>query len=322
MAAAVLRRWLMSGVCLLALAACTGSRHGANVNLAVVDWPPYEYFYLANRKQYDRQLRFKLGIKKFGSLRDQRQSYIRGETDAIAATLPDLIAICRESPSRCPVIVLVLDESHGADQLIASSRLAGLAGLRGRRIGLERSDLSQFILERALSEAKVAQSDVQLQFGVPSELVAQLQSGDLDALITYVPFSEPLLRDPRFNVLFSSQALPFQIVDVLAVEPELMEERPDVVRAMVASWWQARQFAQREPDAALALMASRQGITPDQLRESLRMIRLPRQNQQADLLSPAGPVEATLKRLRRQLITAGRLQQDALLPRLQLPAER
>ena len=92
-----------------ALAACGLLRREQQVRLAIVDWPAYEYFYLASRKGLDQQLGYRLQVDQFGSLQDQRRAFSRGDVEAIATTLPEAIAICREAPLRCPRLVLVLE---------------------------------------------------------------------------------------------------------------------------------------------------------------------------------------------------------------------
>ena len=87
----------------LALGACLAPWQQRQVRLAIVDWPAYEYFYLASRKGLDLQQGYRLQVDQFGSLQDQRRAFSRGDVEAIATTLPEAIAICREAPARCPV---------------------------------------------------------------------------------------------------------------------------------------------------------------------------------------------------------------------------
>ena len=63
-----------------ALAACGLLRREQQVRLAIVDWPAYEYFYLASRKGLDQQLGYRLQVDQFGSLQDQRRAFSRGRT--------------------------------------------------------------------------------------------------------------------------------------------------------------------------------------------------------------------------------------------------
>ena len=300
----------------LALGACLAPWQQRQVRLAIVDWPAYEYFYLASRKGLDLQQGYRLQVDQFGSLQDQRRAFSRGDVEAIATTLPEAIAICREAPARCPSIVLVLDDSNGADQVVAGSRWRSVAELKGQRVGLEPSVLGEFMLLRAVQGQGLKLADFKLRYDGPKALVSQLQRGVVDAIVTYSPHSDGLVADPRFRVLFSSSQIPGEVVDVLAVSPELLRRDSKQVAALVRTWWAARQLAAQEPQQTTALMAQRQGVTPEQFLSSQRLIRYPDRNQQAGLLAADGPVQRTLQRLQRQMREANRIPQAIPLPKL------
>jgi len=303
---------------LAALALTLSSCHlspQAEISLAIIDWPGYEYFYLAAEKKLDHQENLALTVHQFSSLADQRRAFVRGDVDAIATTLSEAIAICREAAMRCPVLVLVLDESDGADQLISSSNLTSLQQLRGKLLGLERSDLGHFIARRALNSAGLNLSDVKLVYGGPAELVNELTTGHLDAVVTYTPFSDPLTNRSQWNLLFSSKDLPGEIVDVLAVSPELFQQK-DAVKALINTWWAARGFAQQHPTDSISLMAGRQKVTPMQFTQSEQGIHYPSQSDQAHLLSSEGPVATTLKTLLHDQQPTDRTHPHVPLPRV------
>jgi|688.fasta_scaffold27002_8 NitT/TauT family transport system substrate-binding protein len=301
---------------LMGLGACLAPWQERQVRLAIVDWPAYEYFYLASRKGLDRDQGYRLQVDQFGSLQDQRRAFSRGDVEAIAITLPEAIAICREVPARCPVIVLVLDASNGADQVAAAARWRSVAELKGQRVGLERSVLGEFMLLRAAQGQGLKLADFKLRYDGPKALVSQLQRGVVDAIVTYSPHSDGLVADPRFRVLFSSSQIRGEVVDVLAVSPELQRRDSKQVAALVRTWWAARQLAAEEPQQATALMAQRQGVTPEQFLSSQRLIRYPDRNQQAGLLAADGPVQRTLQHLQRQMREANRIPQAIPLPKL------
>lgn len=301
---------------LMGLGACLAPWQERQVRLAIVDWPAYEYFYLASRKGLDRDQGYRLQVDQFGSLQDQRRAFSRGDVEAIAITLPEAIAICREVPARCPVIVLVLDASNGADQVAAAARWRSVAELKGQRVGLERSVLGEFMLLRAAQGQGLKLADFKLRYDGPKALVSQLQRGVVDAIVTYSPHSDGLVADPRFRVLFSSSQIRGEVVDVLAVSPELQRRDSKQVAALVRTWWAARQLAAEEPQQATALMAQRQRVTPEQFLSSQRLIRYPDRNQQAGLLAADGPVQRTLQHLQRQMREANRIPQAIPLPKL------
>jgi ABC-type taurine transport system substrate-binding protein len=104
-------------------------------------------------------------------------------------------------------------------------------------------------------------------------------------------------------------------VDVLAVSPEFARSRAGDVRALVRTWWAAQDFARRLPTEAVAEMAQRQQITPEQFRQSEQGLRYPDSAKQLDLLRAKGPVERALAGMAAQMRQAGRIEAAAPLPR-------
>jgi NitT/TauT family transport system substrate-binding protein len=286
------------------------------VLVSITSWPGNEYLYLAEQKQLARPFGLELVVKQYSSLADQRNAFVQGDLNVMATTLPEAIAVCQERPRRCPLLVLVLDESLGADRLMARRELSSPAALVGRRVGLERTVLAEYLLLRSfegLPGLRIEQLD--LRFEGPVALVRGLQAGELDAIVTYAPHDIPLVMDGRFRELFSSRRIPGEIVDVLAVDPEFAQHRPQEVRALVRTWWAAQSYARRLPTEATALMAQRQQITPEQFRQSEEGLRYPDPDQQVRLLATGGPVERALAGMAAQMRQAGRIDAAAPLPR-------
>jgi NitT/TauT family transport system substrate-binding protein len=319
--AAFRRRLLAFGLPALAIAAAAAAlatllRQRSPLEVAITSWPGYEYFYLAEQKSLGRGVGLDLRTRQFSSLVDQRQAFERGDVPAMATTLAESIAVCQEAPVKCPLLVLVLDESVGADRVIATADITSPLQLIGRRVGLERSVLAEYILMRSFGERKTPLSALKLRFDGPEAIVAALRDGQLDAVVTYSPHDEPLLQDPRFHTVFSTAAIPGEVVDVLAVDPEVARRQPDQVKSLVQTWWQARAYAASHPGEAVAIMAGREQIKPEQFRRSEQGLHYPGSEQQASLLASDGPLARGLVRKAALMRASGRIDADAPLPQL------
>lgn len=282
--------------------------------LAITSFPPYNYFYLATRVPQAGDDRLKLVLRQYSSLEDQRRAFDQGAVDAIATTLPEALAICQEAPERCPQIVLVLDESAGADQLVSQASIVHPQDLKGRRVGLEHSVLAEYILLRSLEGSEVGLKELGLRYRGPQELVEELRRGELDAVVSYAPYVSQLQGDPRFRVLFDSRQMPGEVVDVLAVEPGFARRHPQQVTALIRSWWAARAYAADHPSESVALMAKREQITPQDFLAFEALVRYPGPAEQHTLLSPQGPLQRALQRMARQMQQADRVRSAPTLP--------
>ena len=298
-----------------ALALWQLSRQRTPLAVAITNWPGYEYLYLAEQKQLGRPYGLDLTVQQFSSLLDQRQAFERGDVPLMATTLPEAIAVCQEAPKRCPELILVLDQSLGADRVLARAPLARPQQLLGRRVGLERAVLAEYILLRSLGDRPVVlDRAMRLRFDGPVALVEGLKAGDLDAIVTYHPYDASLIGDSRIVELFSSRQIPGEIVDVLAVDPVYSRSHRRELKALVQTWWAARDFARRNPGESNALMAQRQQLEPAQFEASQNGLQYPMASQQRALLAPNGPLASTLRRMADLMQSSGRIRADAPLP--------
>lgn len=289
-------------------------RQDPKVVVAITSWPGYESFYLAEQRRLGQRFGLDLRVQQYSSLDDQRAAYGRGDVDIIATTIPDAIAICQEAPSRCPQLILVLDQSVGADVLVSRREITSVRDLVGQRVGLERAVLSEYLLLRALESERLGLDQVRLVHEGPQGLVAAFKRGDLAAVVTYPPHANPLRADPRYRVLFSSLQTPGEVLDVLAVNPAFAQRHPDRVRNLVRTWWASRALVQAEPVASQALMAQREQVSPAAFLESERWIRYPGRGEQDRLLGPQGAVAQVVSRMAAHMVAARRIEPEEPLP--------
>jgi NitT/TauT family transport system substrate-binding protein len=182
-------------------------------------------------------------------------------------------------------------------------------------VGLERTVLAEYLLLRSLEGHPVAIEDLELRFEGPVALVELLRAGEIDAVVTYPPYDFPLRQDDRFQELFSSRRIPGEVVDVLAVAPDMVRTRPSQVQALVRTWWEALAYARRHRTEAVGVMAQRQQISPREFEQSEQGLRYPSAGQQRRLLAADGPVARTIGRMAELLKAARRIRPDAPLPR-------
>ncbi|MFM7314461.1 MAG: ABC transporter substrate-binding protein [Cyanobium sp.] len=293
------------------------SRQGGELVVAITNWPAYEYFYLAENKDLARPFGLNLRVAQYSSLFDQRQAYERGDAQAIATTLSEAIAICQEMPARCPLLILVLDQSLGADRILAHAPISTPQQLLGKRVGLENAVLAEYMLMRSLGDRpRPLGREMRLRYDVPEALVQKFKAGELDAFVTYHPYDTGLEGDPTIREVFSSRRIPGEIVDVLAVDPAYAAKHPDDLRALLRTWWATRRYARQNPIQASTVMGQRQQLTPSQFQASERGLHYPSVAEQAPLLAPDGPLSRTLRRMSDLMRTSGRIQPNTPQPSL------
>jgi NitT/TauT family transport system substrate-binding protein len=79
----------------------------------VASWPGYEYFYLAAERGLARNLGLDLTIAEFADPQEIVHAYLRDDLSLAQLTTVEVVDICARVPNRCPVVILVLNESRG-----------------------------------------------------------------------------------------------------------------------------------------------------------------------------------------------------------------
>ena len=84
---------------------------------------------------------------------------------------------------------------HTTDKVIvtAESGIQELSDLKGKKIGYNAGSSSETTLDNALSTAGLTRDDVELFNLEPSYMVSAMISGDLDACVTWNPYSDQIL---------------------------------------------------------------------------------------------------------------------------------
>ncbi len=284
--------------------------------LAMNPWPGYAYFALAQARQHYDPRRLTLDLRNFADNDRAVQAYVAGAAQAIATTAIDVVTICGVAPERCPVIVYVIDESRGGDQVLAIKDVKDLKGLAGRPIALDRSSLSRYLLARAFESQDLPPPvPSQLRFLPASAWEASLRQGTVAAVVSYPPRSERLLRALPLDTLFTSRQLPNEILDVLAVEPELLRLHPDAVLALIQGWQAVRQEERQSPAAVRHEVADYLGLDPGAAEAVLEGVRYPGAQEQYELLDPEqNNLPPLLEQIRQVLYANGIIPANTPLP--------
>jgi NitT/TauT family transport system substrate-binding protein len=118
----------------------------AEVNVPVSSWPGYEYLYLAQRRSLAERYSLNLIISQFEDPQEIVHSHLRAELNVAQLTTVELVDFCMRIPERCPVVVLILDESPGGDIIAVRRCLVSLQDLAGKRIDTTLSSLGSYFL--------------------------------------------------------------------------------------------------------------------------------------------------------------------------------
>ena len=198
-------------------------------------------------------------MKWFDGYVQSMETFAAGKIDGNSQTLNDTISFL-PGENGGEVVVLVNDNSAGNDQIIADKSIKSVADLKGKTVAVEEGVVDDFLLVLALNDVGLTRDDVIIK-GLPTDQAATaFAAGKVDAVGAFPPFTGTAMKRPGARVIASSKEYPGAIPDLLAVSGDLISERPDDVQKIVKTWWDVREFMEKNPRKSEKIMAKRAGI--------------------------------------------------------------
>lgn len=286
---------------LVQLAGCvrdpgTPLRIGTNV------WIGSEPLYLARDLGHLDAKRVRM--VEYPSASEVLRAYRNQAIDGMVISLDELLGLAADGQH--PRIVLVADVSHGADVVVGRPGMRTMQDLRGRKVAVESGAVGALVLSRALSQAGMAAGDVQTLHLDSNEQPDAFERGMVDGAVTFDPYRSRLLAAGA-TTLFDSSLIPGEIVDLVAIRETALASHRAAVRDLLAAWFRALDYIDREPLDAARRMGARQQLDAAAFLDALRLLRLPSREENMRMIGGESPTLATSGRRLMQLMLDARL---------------
>jgi NitT/TauT family transport system substrate-binding protein len=263
------RSWMLAiaaGLWAIAIIACNRPAQAAPLRVAFNLWPGYFPMVLAQERGYfaDQGVEVELDVLGGTIMSDFRA----GRYDGLALTIGNAITTAPETPIR---LVLALDDSMGADAVVAEPGIERIADLQGQSVGATLGGFGELFLEQMLESANLNRDAVTLVESDPSTVLDEMAEGLIQAGHTWEPHVSRAVAQGK-QVLFTSAETPGLITDVLFFKESVLRDRPEAVRGFVRACLQAIDDWQADIPAGTATIAAALEMDPDEI--SLDGIRL------------------------------------------------
>ncbi|QHG20051.1 nitrate ABC transporter substrate-binding protein [Nostoc sp. ATCC 53789] len=166
----------------------------------------------------------------------EQGNFSAGKYDGAMYSLGSFIILSATNPDIQGV--MVVDESTGADVVVAQSQIKTVADLKAKKLGANLGGFSEVFVTEMLKTANLTSDDVNLVKSEASEVPQRLKNNTIQAGHTW----EPHLSEARKlggHILFTSKQTPGLILDMIVFRGEIIRDRPEDVRAFVRGWLQA-----------------------------------------------------------------------------------
>lgn len=277
------------------LAACAP----APLRIGIHDWPGYEPLTLAEQFGWlPPTVQLQRGDSASDTLAGLRDGRLHGGT----LTLDEVLLLRSEG---LPLVVLaVLDESVGADQVLARAARATPADWRGARVAFEPTAVGHLVATLWLQSLGLTLADVQVVPLGPAEQWVAWQEQAIDVAVTYPPNAEAL-RERGAVVVYDSSQFPGLVLDVLAVHrSRLGWFDTEAVSGLVQAHFRGLEHLRTSPEDALRRIARQQRISYPQAQASFGGLNLPQLTTNRAMLQPGGGLEVAAGRLSAVMVAA------------------
>ena len=162
--------------------------------------------------------------------------YTAGSFDGVTLTNMDALTIPAASGVDTTALIAG-DFSDGNDGLVLKGT-DDLADVEGQRIHLVELSVSHYLLARALDSVGLSERDVQVVNTADADIVGAFSSDDVRAAVAWNPQLGEIRNHEDAHVVFDSSDIPGEIIDLLGVRTEVLEEHPELGKALTGAWYE------------------------------------------------------------------------------------
>lgn len=196
----------------------------------------------------------------------RQAAFVSGSTDLTIGTIDSFaFDLAKGIPG---TVILVLDQSFGADGIVVSPSIKETSDLRGRKVAYTRGSPAHFFLVNVLRDAKLTVNDIQsVQVDNPDVAAQAFIAGSVDAAVTWEPHISEIVNSGKGRLMESTRTRPGLIVDVMTASNEVIAQRPDDLTKFVRGWLAAVARIEGESPKEWAAMAKGLNLPESDLRK-------------------------------------------------------
>ncbi|SHK81661.1 ABC transporter substrate-binding protein [Fibrobacter sp. UWEL] len=254
-------KFLIAGV--MALAATVYAQKPV-LKIAYSDWPGWTAWEIAEKKGFFKKhdVEVKLEWFDYGPSMD---AFAAKKVDAVGVANGDAMVL--NATGARNVTILINDYSNGNDKIVGAPGINSIKDLKGKKVGVEIGCLSHALLINALQKNGLKPSEVTLVNMPTHQAVQTLESGEVAAVVAWVPHSVNALEKVKGSKeLYTSANEPGIIYDLLVVSQESLMKNKAEWAKVVAAWDDVVAYL-KDPankDEAVKILAARVGISEAQ----------------------------------------------------------
>lgn len=215
-----------------------------------IGWAP---LYLAQDKGIFKKDGVSVDLVRIEDTGARKDTMISGKVDGYATSLDNFqLDSAAGVPGR---IVMLFDESFGADGIVAKNSIHTVNDLKGKTVAFQPGLPNHFLLLQVLQDDGLSYKDIKPVDMDADKAGAAFVAGSLDAAVTWEPWLTKASESGNGHILISTRQKPGVIVDALAFRDDVLSTRKQGVSAFVQAWFDSLQYWKDHPSESEAVMA-------------------------------------------------------------------
>lgn len=252
-----------------------------SVKIGVDSWVGYYLLCSKNYRASMRNIGVRATCENDNADLDARFSKLRsGELQFAVATVDAYVALGKgyQFPG---TIIAVIDESKGGDALLAVedvvSSIDDLKNNPSLRVALTQDSPSEHLVRSLAVHFDVKNFKKRGSWLVPTngseEAAKKLLSHQVDAAVLWEPDVTKALQVKGIKKIIGSEDTEKLIVDVLLVNRDFADRKPDVVKNVLKIYFQSLKFYKENPDNLLRELAKETGLKTGAVQSMLKGVK-------------------------------------------------
>ncbi|MEQ4586348.1 MAG: putative urea ABC transporter substrate-binding protein, partial [Pantoea agglomerans] len=149
--------------------------------------------------------------------------------------------------------------SDGNDGVVLKGANKKLSDLKGMSVYLPALSVSHYLLVRGLEKAGLQEKDVKVVNTSDADIVSAFGTSGVQAAVAWNPQLSVIKKTPQTTEVFSSSAVPGELIDMMVVNTETLKDNPALGKALTGAWFEMMAKMQAGDAQALSAMAADSG---------------------------------------------------------------
>jgi NitT/TauT family transport system substrate-binding protein len=182
-----------------------------------------------------------------------------GKIDVGLFGLSDALNVSRRVPTK---VVAVYDQG-GDSTVVAAPGINTIADLKGKTIGVPAGSTYELFVREMLKSAGLSLKDVTL-VNIDPETVSERMPAEVQAAYIWEPYLTQSINAGN-RVLYSSEQGNRLFPDVITLRADVVDQRPEDVRAFLRAWFEALEYRRANPADSNAIISRVTGLPVEEI---------------------------------------------------------